>query len=332
MNYFKLFANCINVRGATDSLIMDLQRESYLKIPSILSDVLEHTKKNISINDIKEIFNHEYDKGIDEFFNYFVDNNYGFFTTTPELFPELNKNYITPFECLTSVICFEKESDYNLNDTLSQLIDLGTQSVQIRVSYSLTKKEIIKINNIFKKTRVKIVDLIIPYDSSYDLLLDNFNANNDRLHIYVLSSPINRHYSNKYRLNIVYLKQAFEKYPSEIIKPYNFFVNYSFYNESLAYNGGLNRKVSIDYDGGIKNYVDHEKVYGNVKFSKICDIIVASDFMRKWHIHNDLIEKCKDCEFRYMCLNNSDIIANNGKFFKLITCEYDPYNAKNNDE
>ncbi len=66
--YYKLFANCIPVRGEFESMIMDLQRGEYFPISNELMDVLELTFRNLSVNEIKEHFNNGYDKGIEAYF------------------------------------------------------------------------------------------------------------------------------------------------------------------------------------------------------------------------------------------------------------------------
>jgi len=48
----------------------------------------------------------------------------------------------------------------------------------------------------------------------------------------------------------------------------------------------------------------------------------------KRFISNDIIEKCKDCQYRYMCLSNSDIEEKAGKFHKINSCTFNPYENK----
>lgn len=63
------------------------------------------------------------------------------------------------------------------------------------------------------------------------------------------------------------------------------------------------------------------KSFGNFKHRSLKD----SNFKKLWYIYNDKIEKCKDCQFRYQCVSNSDIKEENGKYYKVDTCDYDPY-------
>ncbi len=66
----------------------------------------------------------------------------------------------------------------------------------------------------------------------------------------------------------------------------------------------------------------------NINFDKLSDILALKEFKQLWAINNDKIEKCKDCQFRYMCLSNSNIERKNDKYFKTDKCKFDPYENK----
>ncbi len=326
--YFKLFSSCINVRGVQSSVIMDLQKESFFTIPNILSDVLKITDENILVKQLKERFDNKYNEGIDKYLNFLIKNDFGFCTKTPESFPSLNNKFITPYICLTSVVCYDEKEKYDLFYALNQLIDLGTQSIQIRINSRIRGKDIVNIISLFKMTRVKIVEIIFKYEDFLEDFFEDLDEINYRICLYVLSSPINKLWLNKNKMKIIYLKQEFIKYETEKIDTCLFNVNTELYLEAINYNVGLNRKISVDYNGDIKNYVDHKKVYGNIKDDLLFEIISSELFQQKWILNNDLIEKCKDCQFRYMCVSNSDIYIIKNKYHKLNSCNYDPYQNK----
>ncbi len=76
--------------------------------------------------------------------------------------------------------------------------------------------------------------------------------------------------------------------------------------------------------GNIKNYLTHTQTFGNVARDSIRDIVESPDFQEKWHISNDQIAKCRTCQFRYMCISNSDIVFKDGKYYKVDDCSFDP--------
>lgn len=66
--YFKLFANCIPVRGYSNSIICDLQKGKYIPIPNELYDILLLCNSNLNISEIKKKYPKKDDKiGIELF-------------------------------------------------------------------------------------------------------------------------------------------------------------------------------------------------------------------------------------------------------------------------
>src|SRR5690606_8369796 len=112
---------------------------------------------------------------------------------------------------------------------------------------------------------------------------------------------------------LIFTEAILAKDSKEIYSLKHFTISYSMYYESLHYNAGLNRKVCVDSDGNIKNYVQHKKSYGNVNTHTLEEVIDNEEFKKKYDYKNDLIEKCKDCQYRYMCISNSDIYLTDKK-------------------
>jgi|GEM_PF-1767672 len=322
-SYFKLFANNILVKGYANSIIMDTQRNGYLPISNLLSDVLESGKNSKTIYEIKRKFGGKYNTGIDSYFSYLINAEYGFVTDEPSVFPEINTEYYSPFAILTAVIVIGEKSNFSLHDLLLQLIELGCQLVQIRIFKTVDIEALNTELLCLIGSRVKLVEVFIP-NSDYNInTIKKITNSNPRLKfiIYGKKAP----FINDNGDSLYFAEKKLTVNQKEIISPSHFVSNLSFYIESKNRNVGLNQKVSIDIGGEIKNYVNHETTYGNVQNTKIKDVIFGQDFQKKWLIKNDDVEKCKVCEFRYMCLSNSDIIKIDHKYLKVDTCGYNPY-------
>ena len=54
------------------------------------------------------------------------------------------------------------------------------------------------------------------------------------------------------------------------------------------------------------------------------EVVSKRNFQEKWFISNDNIVKCCDCQFRYSCVSNSDILTKKGKYYKKSTCKFNP--------
>lgn len=322
--YFRLFETCIPVNGSSKSIIMDLQRESYIEIPNILFEILA-VNRNKSVNELKNHYDNIYDEGIDSYITFLYEKELGFTTNTPNLFPPLNTSYSSPFEILTAVICVNDELIPELENILLQLEDLGCQSIQLRASLE-------KINPFFKslsvlsKSRVKVVELLIDYKEELLIYLEDNEVLDPRFSISILHNNTKLNIKDNLNGKVNLIAQPFYYSPKEKISKEYFSLNILSYFESLKYNLGLNRKVCIDLDGSIKNYINHRKVYGNIADKKLQHVISTEEFKEKWNYNNDKIEICKDCQYRYMCLSNSDIdISVDKKLFKIEKCNYNPY-------
>ncbi len=105
--------------------------------------------------------------------------------------------------------------------------------------------------------------------------------------------------------------------------------NIETFTESQHHNTCLNRKISIDANGEIKNCPSMAKSYGNIKDTKLVDVVNNPDFQKVWHIKKDEITKCKDCEFRHICTDCRAYIDDPQDMYSApLKCGYDPYTCK----
>lgn len=204
---------------------------------------------------------------------------------------------------------------------MNQLIELDTQIIQIRLFGENDIVDLMDSLFVLKRSRVKKVELFLE-DNNYDFVLfDDIIQSDGRFELII--------YSTKQNLNrdmsINYVLEKILPHSKEIIDESMFVANIPFYMESLRHNVGLNKKICIDLDGSIKNFVNHSKSYGNVVNTKLKDVIAQKQFRWYWYTCNDKIETCNVCQFRYMCLSNSDIIMKDKKLYKKDKCNFDPY-------
>jgi SPASM domain peptide maturase of grasp-with-spasm system len=104
-----------------------------------------------------------------------------------------------------------------------------------------------------------------------------------------------------------------------------FSINLKTFSESLNYNSCLNRKISIDKEGNIKNCPSMQKNYGCITNTSLSEVIDIQDFRRVWSIKKDDINTCKGCEFRYVCTDCRAYIENpENENSKPLKCGYNP--------
>jgi SPASM domain peptide maturase of grasp-with-spasm system len=132
--------------------------------------------------------------------------------------------------------------------------------------------------------------------------------------------------------NFIFLKQRNIDCNSCGKIDHNYFtVNSAFYRESLAFNSCLNKKISLDENGNIKNCPSMSAGYGSIKEVKLIDVIENKSFNRFWNITKRDIKTCKVCEFRDICSDCRVFLEDeNDILSKPLKCNYNPYKPLQN--
>jgi SPASM domain peptide maturase of grasp-with-spasm system len=97
--------------------------------------------------------------------------------------------------------------------------------------------------------------------------------------------------------------------------------------EYSQHNGCLNRKISIDVDGAIKNCPSFARSFGTIGSTSLSEIVKRAEFREVWDIRKDDVDVCKDCEFRYACTDCRAYTADGTLYGKPLKCGYDPYSG-----
>ena len=108
-----------------------------------------------------------------------------------------------------------------------------------------------------------------------------------------------------------------------------FTINIKTFTEAQQHNTCLNRKISIDTEGYIRNCPSMKEHYGNIKDTTLQEALVHPDFKKYWFVNKDQISVCKDCEFRYICTDCRAYIENpEDMYSKPLKCGYNPYTCE----
>ena len=108
-----------------------------------------------------------------------------------------------------------------------------------------------------------------------------------------------------------------------------FSINIETFTEAQKHNTCLNRKISIDTEGYIRNCPSMKEHYGNIKDTTLQEALQHPDFKKYWFINKDQIAVCKDCEFRYICTDCRAYIENpEDMYSKPLKCGYNPYTSE----
>jgi len=327
-SFFRLHSLSIPVRGAKASIISDLQKEIFIQIPNILYDVLDvNFHNNFSIQRLKNYFHNNFSSGIDKYFDFLEKNNIGFFTDSPFLFKEIKTDHIIPNQITNSILEISERSNYNLEEILWELEGLGVISVEIRIAQSVSILEIKNCLSKFNESTIKAFNIIIHCELQenilliYDLLIEINRINK----IFIYSSQCKRSFDLNHSNRIVFINEGLSE--RKIENKVSFVCNLLAFCEAQNNNLALNKKVCIDKNGNIKNYLSHKQVFGNIQKDRLLQVISKDSFRVIWQISNDRIEKCKDCQYRFMCFSCSEInFEDNNKIYRTQQCSFNPFN------
>jgi SPASM domain peptide maturase of grasp-with-spasm system len=329
-DYFSLYANCIPVKGASRSILCDLQLNRYRFIPNLLYDILIDNRGQ-TVSNIKKSYKGQYNKGIDLFFNLLTEENFGFYSDSIENFPKLGLSWESPLKITNAIIDIGETSSYDHMKAIKQLNKINCEALQIRIFKTVSIDFLNSILDSLIHSSFIYIELILNSSKlcSTSRLKDLLEKHVRLRIIYIYNSNHKKIIKPKGLTlgSLIYLK---ENIPNElhcgVINESYFSSNIELFTKSLHFNNCLNKKVSIDVQGNIKNCPSMKNSFGNMNSSSIETAIALAKFKDLWHIKKDKIAVCKDCEFRYICTDCRAYIEDeNNIFSKPKKCTYDPY-------
>lgn len=331
-NYFCLHACCLVVKGYAQSIICDLQRDAYIPIPNELYEILV---KDISEKSIKEIVSELESDAIIEWLNLLAEKEYGFYVDTKyELakFPSIKWEFFEAKPITNAIIDIDQNSCHDIENIFTQLSELLCEVVELRFFYSEQINKISSLLSMADDSSFRSIEILVQFSLRFteDEINGLFN-NCDRLHKLTL------HGANKNMIKeivpgkkiIVFTDQLIDSEKHCGIVSKSMFVSNAFmFAEAKYYNSCLNKKISVDRQGFIKNCPSYEKSYGHISHILLKDVLKNEKFRLPWQINKDKIEDCKICEFRYICQDCRAYVKNkDNQYSKPLKCRYNPYEA-----
>jgi len=333
MLYFKLFA-CVQVtKGIKNTIVIDLQHEKMISIDSSLNKYLSKriNYSKLCENNDKSKKIQKQNKKLKEFLDYFIDNGWGFLTDQPDSFPKLNLeyNYFAHISNLIiDIISYEEAIHYNIIASINSLL---VQAIQFRIFCEYDEEKLSKLIKYYFKSDFNSLELILQYDSNTSKeKMESLLQNHIRLSkIYVVNSDEDKIIEFKNKIIIYSTKQFKDCTYCGNINMANFRGNLLFYTESLKNNTCLNKKISIDIDGNIKNCPSMQHSFGNIKDTLLEDVIEIDEFKKYWNLSKNEILVCKDCEYRNVCTDCRAYLEDPTNIFsKPLKCGYSPYTGE----
>jgi SPASM domain peptide maturase of grasp-with-spasm system len=335
--YFKLFSNCIIVKGQNRATICDLQRNKFVFIPNSLTNLFD-SNDILDLKKLTSLLDEESLPILQEYIDLLNEHEFIFECSKNEakLFLKLSLEFDYPSKISNAVIDFDKNSKHDFIKILNHfLIPTNCRHIQFRfydeIDFDLLKKIILEINNSF----IKSVEIIVKYSLliSNDFLSEWVSKNKKIKSITIHSATQTRIIKNEdYGFGIIVeVKQEITNKTHCGVIHHNYFnTMIESFTESQHHNSCLNRKLSIDVDGNIKNCPSMPESFGNVKDTTIEETFNHPEFTKYWNVTKDIINVCKDCELRHICTDcrayterthfDGDIDLS-----KPLKCGYSPY-------
>ncbi|MPT35512.1 MAG: hypothetical protein E2604_10595 [Flavobacterium sp.] len=303
----KFHAETPVINGFNRSCIYDLPRNTYDFLPLAIVNKL-YSFENMNRDTIID----QLDTNEKLWLNYLIEKEYCFFIPQEfkDAFPKINFKWTNPSLISNTIIDISQTTsgfDFKIVE------ELNCKHVLIRIDnyenlealYSLLKEKI-------GTTTFKSIDLHIRKkpDTSFSSFKKSIKKEIKQI------TDIN--FYNKKRDTI----------PS-VFSPF-FLININIFSESLRFNSYYNRKLYIDKDGNIKNGIEGKRIFSNLtKNVDLAEIVQSKNYKNLWNINKDKIDICKDCEFRYMCIDNRTPKKRNNKaYYFEEECPYNPYISK----
>ncbi len=325
-------------KGAQKNLIIDLQRNKIFSIPKSFGELINESEYTIDINLINNrIKNKASVNAFNKFLTFLIANELGFYCNKKDIkrFPIMSKEWNYP-AIITN--CIFDLNEYNLKYFspvfLRQLEKLSCYHIQIRI-YECFNIQVDQILDLIEKSNLETVELILPFR-----LLNQINRNikefiscyNKVKVLTVFSSNENKLINFEEFKSVVIIKTVENiknKIHCGIVQLEQFPINVTNFTESLHHNSCLNRKISIDAEGNIKNCPSMTESFGNIRDTTLAEAIEKPGFKKYWDINKDKIHVCKDCEFRYICTDCRAYVEDPEDILsKPLKCGYNPYTGE----
>jgi SPASM domain peptide maturase of grasp-with-spasm system len=331
-----LFANCMIVDGHCRSIICDLQRNSYHLIPLSLSNLFVD-KRYIHVPTTFENVSREHHDILKDYFEFLLEKELVFeLSNISDLdnFPPLNLDWNYPSSISNAIIDVSKDYNHDYSLEFAQLEDLGCRHLQIRFYRTPSIDELELISDLIYGNNFISIQCLFPYDIAILNTIRDIIDNNIKFSSIILyGAPFDKiiYDSGGYGVGTILstMDNIFDESNCGCIHHKYFSVNIENFTESMSYNTCLNRKIAIDKNGYIKNCPSMQKSYGHVDNTTISDVLKNLKFKALWEINKNRIEKCKDCEFRYICTDCRAYTENPNDIYSApLKCGYNPYKGE----
>lgn len=329
--HFVLLGGQKIIKGINRSMIFDTHNQKFIIIPNDFLDIL--VIKNKTIKSILSEFDSESSTYVLNFFTMLHEKHIIYLTKFKnelDFFIPLEEKWDSPDLISNIIVDFNTINTQEIDLRLNQILDLKIPHVQIRIfqNYAFTEIEYLLMK--IYDSHIKSIEFILPYNDEINMeRLQKIIAYHLRINSILFYNCKNESFESFMggETKISFIKNTIinEKSCGCINVSY-FSLSKNTFMESQFHNTCLNRKVSIDCNGDIKNCPSMSENYGNIKDTTLDLAVNSTSFKKTWNIKKDDVSVCKDCEFRHICTDCRAYTEDpNDLYSKPLKCGYSPY-------
>ncbi|MCB9081682.1 MAG: grasp-with-spasm system SPASM domain peptide maturase [Lewinellaceae bacterium] len=330
---FSLFASCFPTRGVTRSIIIDTYRGGFDFIPNDLYDILTIGEWT-TLGDLYNKVGSDNIAILDEYLDFLSQKEYIFWylPIEKELFPPLPEQWFYPGKISNAILDWDSQSDYPLLTIIEELDELQCQALQLRCFSAVDDDFLETIFQQVEQSTIEQLDLILHFNPQineerfYSWAIAFQKLTNIQVHSAPQEQILRDRQIDKICTIFYTTEQVDDETHCGIVGMPYFTTNIPHYMESLAHNTCLNRKISVDRKGEIKNCPSLDKGFGKAGKTRLVQALDHPKFQERWHIHKAEVKDCQVCEFRHICTDCRAYLTDPIDLYsKPAKCTYNPY-------
>jgi len=334
-NYKLIPYSCIVVvSGYKNATLIDTQRMEVSMVPRWIG-VLIQDAQMLTYQEL--LVKHSHIPDLDKVIERLIEDEICFYISKAEedFFPPFTPDWDAPSMTTNAILDIERITE-DVFLSIDKLDAINTLHLQLRFFEPLLIDEIERVVEHCNKYSFKTLD--VHLDARSVSRIDAISLGKRYSRINIISMYGSGHDEVEELAEMIFSLQYSstllndEKHCGKI-KPEYFSLFVGTISEAHHFNTCLNRKISVDRQGYVRNCPSMPHQYGHISEVNLKDVVAREDFRFWWGLKKDDIEVCRDCEFRYICTDCRAYLKNPENLLSQpAKCGYNPYIGKWNHE
>ncbi|WAS95762.1 grasp-with-spasm system SPASM domain peptide maturase [Nannocystis punicea] len=337
--YVFLNPDCVPVEGYAASAVYDLTRGLISTFPSAYFPFFELFRAR-RLREIVDALAPEERDDFVEFLDFLMEHEYVAVVDDAASFPEISQSWDAPCKIHNAIVDV-RERHHDYRKIIAELDALGCQHLQVRgYSKLFGLTELAELARLCRDSSIQTLEAVLAHDPAVrdDDYVAVVSANRIIASLVVHSADGDRQLVVDYgargaAAGLVTMEIQLTVKPLEshldcghIARRQLLPPSTQTFNELHHFNGCLNRKLSIDEGGEVRNCPTMRGSFGDHRAVSLADVVSREDFRRVWRARNDEIQVCRDCPYRYACTGCRALLEDpDAGDSKPLKCGYDPY-------